>query len=64
VVKCPVCAKVQVVYVHSPIRTSCYYCGARWFQLGAEQEGIIGRRSPESALRAMGHAHPTPQETR
>jgi hypothetical protein len=61
-VRCPVCTKIQVVFVQSPNRTSCYYCGARWMQTGDEQDSIIGLRSPESALRSMGHAHPTPEE--
>jgi hypothetical protein len=64
VVRCPVCTKVQVVYVQGPLRTSCYYCGARWMQLGAEQNGIIGQGSPESALRSMAHVHSTTEETR
>jgi Zn-finger nucleic acid-binding protein len=63
VIRCPVCTKVQVVYVQGPERTSCYYCGARWIQRGAEQDGVIGRGSPESALRSMGHVHLTPRET-
>jgi hypothetical protein len=63
VVRCPVCTKIQVVYVQGPPRTCCYYCGARWIQLGTEQQGIIGRGSPESALRSMAHVHPT-EETR
>jgi hypothetical protein len=64
VIRCPVCAKLQVVYVRSPSRTSCYYCGARWMQSGADQDGIIGRGSAESALRSMGHAHPPADESR
>jgi hypothetical protein len=63
VVRCPVCTKIQVVFVQSPTRTSCYYCGARWMQSGDAQEGIIGLRSPESALRSMGHVHPPTEET-
>jgi hypothetical protein len=64
VVRCPVCTKIQVVFVQAPTRTSCYYCGARWVQSGDDQDGIIGRGSPESALRSMGHVHPIPEETR
>jgi hypothetical protein len=59
VVRCPVCTKIQVVYVQGPTRTSCYYCGARWVQSGDEQDGIIGLGSPESALRSMRQAQPT-----
>jgi hypothetical protein len=55
VVRCPVCTKVQVVYVQRPARTSCYYCGARWIQHGADQEAIVAREAPESALHSMGH---------
>ncbi len=54
-VRCPVCTKVQVVYVQGPTRTSCYYCGARWIQHGTDQDAIIARDGPESALRSMGH---------
>jgi methylaspartate ammonia-lyase len=64
VVRCPVCTKVQLVYVQGPTRTSCYYCGARWIQRGADQDGIIGLGSPQSALRSMGRFHPTTEETR
>ena len=63
-VRCPVCTKVQLVYVQGPTRTSCYYCGARWFQQGAEQEGIVGLGSPPSAMRSMGQFHPTTEEMR
>jgi hypothetical protein len=63
VVRCPVCTKVQLVYVQGPTRTSCYYCGARWVQSGDEQDGIIGLGSPESALRSMRQAQPTTEET-
>ena len=62
-VRCPVCIKVQLVYVRGPTRTSCYYCGARWVQSGDEQDGIIGLGSPESALRSMRQAQPTTEET-
>jgi len=54
-VRCPVCTKVQVVYVRGPMRTSCYYCGARWIQRGSDQDAVIARQAPESALRSMGH---------
>ena len=54
-VTCPVCSKVQVVYVRAPARTSCYYCDARWVQQGSEQERIIATHAPESALRSMSH---------
>jgi methylaspartate ammonia-lyase len=64
VVRCPVCTKIQVVYVQGPTRTSCYYCGARWIQQGADQDGIIGLGSPQSVLRPMGRFHPTTEETR
>jgi hypothetical protein len=64
VVRCPVCTKVQLVYVQGPTRTSCYYCSARWIQSGVEQDGIIGLRSPPSVLRPMGRFHPTTEETR
>jgi hypothetical protein len=64
VVSCPVCTKVQLVYVQGPTRTSCYYCGARWVQSGDEQNGIIGLWSPPSVLRSMGRFHPTTEETR
>ena len=62
-VRCPVCTKVQLVYVQGPTRTSCYYCGARWVQSGDEQDGIIGLGWPESALRSMRQAQPTTEET-
>lgn len=58
-VRCPVCAQVQLVYVQGPTRTSCYYCGARWFQSGDEQDGIIGLTAPRSALPSTGKLHPT-----
>jgi hypothetical protein len=60
VVRCPVCSKTQLVYVQSPTRTSCYYCGARWIQSGAEQEAIIGVGSPQSAMQFQ----PRSEETR
>lgn len=63
-VRCPVCTKVQLVYVQGPTRTSCYYCGAGWIQQGAEQDGLIGLGSPQSALRSMKHVRPTTEETR
>jgi hypothetical protein len=63
VVKCPVCMKVQVVYARAPARTSCYYCGARWIQDGADQDGVTGRGAPDSALRSMGHPHPRAGES-
>ncbi len=62
-VRCPVCTKNQLVYVESPSLTSCYYCGARWRQSGADQDGIIGLGAPQSALRSMGPFHPTTEET-
>jgi hypothetical protein len=64
VVRCPVCTKVQLVYVQGSSGTSCYYCGARWFQSGDEQDGIVGLTAPPSALRSMGQSHATPKETR
>jgi len=63
VVRCPVCTKIQLVYVQGPTRTSCYYCGARWVQSGDEQNGIIGLGSPPSVLRSMRQAQPTAEET-
>jgi hypothetical protein len=64
VVRCPVCTKVQVVYVQGPKKTSCYYCGARWIQHGADQDAIIARHAPESALRSMGKQRIATGETR
>ncbi|MGZ4115345.1 MAG: hypothetical protein ACXVQT_09750 [Actinomycetota bacterium] len=52
-VRCPVCNKIQVVYIQGPTRTTCYYCGARWIQRGAEQTAVIARDAPESALHSM-----------
>jgi hypothetical protein len=63
VVRCPVCTKVQVVYVQGPKRTSCYYCGARWIQDGAEQDSVTGRHAPDSALRSMGRRRTAVAET-
>ncbi len=63
-VRCPVCTKIQLVYVHGPTRTSCYYCGARWIQQEAEQSSIIGQASPRSAMRFMAPFQPTVEETR
>lgn len=62
-VRCPVCTKVQLVYVQGPTRSSCYYCGARWIQQGDEQEGITGLGSPPSALRSMRQLHSATEET-
>jgi hypothetical protein len=64
VVRCPVCTKIQVVYVHGPTRTSCYYCGARWVQSGDEQDGVIGLAAPASAMRSMGMSRSTTEGTR
>jgi hypothetical protein len=64
VVRCPVCTKIQLVYMQVPTRTSCYYCGARWFQSGDEQDSIIGLAAPPSALRSMGQRHSTTEGTR
>jgi hypothetical protein len=64
VVGCPVCTKVQLVYVQGPTRTSCYYCGARWVQSGEEQEGVIGLGSTQSAMRFTSQVHSTAEETR
>jgi hypothetical protein len=64
VVRCPVCTKIQLVYMQVPTRTSCYYCGARWFQSGDEQDGIIGLAAPPSALRSMGQRHSTTEGMR
>jgi hypothetical protein len=64
VIRCPVCTKIQVVYVQSPTRTSCYYCGARWIQSGDEQDGIIGLGAPQSALRSMGKLQSTTEGPR
>lgn len=63
-VRCPICTKIQVVYVKGPTRTTCYYCGTRWVQEGADQLSIIGLGSPPSALRSMRLARPTSEETR
>jgi hypothetical protein len=63
VVRCPVCTKIQLVYVQSPTRTSCYYCGARWIQSGEEQDGIIESGSPRTAMQSL-QLHPTTKETR
>jgi hypothetical protein len=45
------------VYIQGPTRTSCYYCGARWIQQGSEQDRVIARHAPESALRSMRRLH-------
>jgi hypothetical protein len=58
VVRCPICTQNQLVYVQGPNPTSCYYCGATWVQSGDDQEGVIGLRSPKSAVRS-GRLHPT-----
>jgi hypothetical protein len=58
-VKCPVCMKQQVVYVQAPARTICYYCGARWLQYGAEQEGVMRLVSPQSGSRSTRQPHPS-----
>ncbi len=39
-VHCPVCLAVQVVFVVSPRRTSCPYCGASWTQDDGRQTTI------------------------
>ena len=39
-VRCPVCKSVQVGFLVSPRRTSCYYCGATWLQDGSDQEAV------------------------
>ena len=62
-VRCPVCMKNQLAYVQGPTGTSCYYCGARWIQQGAEQAGVVALGASQSALRSMGEFHPT-EETR
>ncbi len=49
-VRCPVCTKIQVVYVEGPTRTSCHYCGGRWMQSGDEQNGVVGHASPGPAV--------------
>jgi len=63
VVKCPVCTKIQLAYVEGPKHTSCYYCGARWIQHGAEQDSVVGRGSPASASRSLGEFDPTTEDT-
>ncbi len=63
-VRCPVCTKIQMVYVQTPTRTACYYCGARWAQSGDEQDGIIGLAAPPSALQSMGKLHSTTEGMR
>ena len=63
-VRCPVCTKVQLVYVRSPARTTCYYCAARWLQSGDEQDGIIGRTGPGSASPSIGTLRSTTEGTR
>jgi len=62
VVRCPVCVKIQLVYVQSPTRTSCYYCGARWFQSGDEQD--VGGTAAQSALPSIGKLRSTTDGTR
>ena len=57
-VRCAVCTKVQLAYVEGLTRTSCYYCGARWFQSGDEQGGIIGPTALRSAFPSMGTLQP------
>jgi hypothetical protein len=64
VVRCPVCTKIQVVFVQGPTRTSCYYCGARWVQSADQQDGIIGLAAPQSALRSMRKHHSSTEGTR
>ena len=63
-VRCPDCVEIQLVYVQSPTRTSCYYCGARWFQSGDEQDGIVGRMAAQSALPSIGMLRSTTDGTR
>jgi hypothetical protein len=64
VVRCPVCTKVQLVYVQGPSRTTCFYCGARWFQSGDEQDGIIGPMGPRSASPSVDTVGSTTDGTR
>jgi len=39
-VHCPVCLSDQLVYVVSPRRTGCPYCGASWIQDEGRQTAI------------------------
>ena len=61
-VRCPVCTEMQLAYFKGPKRTSCYYCGTRWIQQGAEQVSIIGS-SPSSGSRPMKRSDPATEET-
>jgi hypothetical protein len=63
-VRCPVCTKIQIVYVRGPSRTSCYYCGAWWIQSADEQVGINALSAPPSDRRPMGKLQSTTEGTR
>ena len=39
-VRCPVCRSAQVIFVVSPRRTSCYYCGSSWTQDDDQQTAV------------------------
>jgi hypothetical protein len=41
-VRCPICESVQIGFLVSPRRTSCYYCGATWLQDESHQTGVQG----------------------
>ncbi len=39
-VQCPVCRSSQIVFVVSPRRTNCFYCGASWTQDDGRQTAV------------------------
>jgi ribosomal protein S27E len=41
-VRCPICESVQIGFLVSPRRTSCYYCGATWLQDESQQTAVLG----------------------
>ncbi len=63
-VRCPLCTKIQLVFVKGPTRTSCYSCGAQWVQRHNEQQAAIGPGSPQYALHSMSQTHSATEETR
>lgn len=53
-VRCPVCESVQIGFLVSPRRTSCYYCGATWLQDESQQTGVRGAQRRPDGARARG----------
>jgi hypothetical protein len=52
-VRCPRCESVQVGFLVSPRRTSCYYCGATWLQDESHQMAIREARLPGGEVSAL-----------